>query len=143
MSRARRDCDLGRGPLSHAAAPDQDVDVSRAEGQPDIYTFHFDGWLSIQSYVDPGIAGRTNQVHVTAFDAEGAELPLESAVVRVTPSEGESLVPDPLRLSLGHFSANVEVVPGTTAFSISAITRDGRTLTAAFEQDFEVGEESP
>jgi copper transport protein len=117
--------------------PDQQVDVSRAEGQPDLYTFHFEGGVSIQSYVDPGVAGRTNQVHVTAFDADGAELPLESALVVVTPPVGDSLEPDLLRLSAGHFTANVDLVPGTTSFSISATTRDGGTLTAFFEQDFE------
>jgi hypothetical protein len=117
--------------------PEQRIDVSRAEGQPDITTVHLEGGVSIQAYVDPGTPGRTNQLHVTAFDADGAELPLGEAAVTVTPPEADAIQPELLRLSPGHFSANVEIVPGTTSFAISALTRDGRSLTASFEQTFD------
>ena len=76
--RARRGAGgLRRGPAQVTPqAPEQHVDVSRAQGQPDLYTITLQGGLQIQAYVDPGEPGRTNQVHVTAFDTDGAELPL-------------------------------------------------------------------
>jgi copper transport protein len=117
--------------------PEQQVDVSRAEGQPDITTIHLDGGVSIQAYVDPGTPGRTNQLHVTAFDADGAELPLGDVAVTVTPPDADAIEPELLRLSPGHVSANIEIVPGTTSFAISALTSDGRPLTASFEQTFD------
>jgi hypothetical protein len=113
------------------------VEVSRQEGQPDIYSIHFEGGLTIQAYVDPGLPGRTNQVHLTVFDAAGAEVRLHHAIVAITPPDGAQAVPRPLRLSPGHFAANVEIEPGTSVFDIDVLTRDGRTLIASFEQTFE------
>ncbi len=63
----------------------QRVEVSRVEGQPDIYTIHLEGGVSIQAYVDPGRPATMNQVHITAFDATGAELPLHHAALKITP----------------------------------------------------------
>ena len=51
--------------------PGQHVDISKVPGQPTLYTITLEGGLQIQAYVDPGEPGRTNQVHVTAFDADG------------------------------------------------------------------------
>ena len=56
----------------------QRVEVSRVPGQPDLYTIFLGGDVQIQAYVDPGTPGRTNQVHVTAFEGTD-ELPLRSA----------------------------------------------------------------
>jgi putative copper export protein len=117
--------------------PEPVVEVSRQEGQPDIYSIHFEGGLTIQAYVDPGLPGRTNQVHLTVFDAAGAEVRLHHAIVAITPPDGAQAVPRPLRLSPGHFAANVEIEPGTSVFDIDVLTRDGRTLIASFEQTFE------
>ncbi len=116
--------------------PQQHVEVSRAEGQPDIYTITLPGNVSIQSYVDPGEAGKTNQVHVTAFDASGAELPLESVDLRIAQPDGTTIEPDLLDLSPGHVVANVEIQPGTSSFQITAVSKDGQNLLATFEQTF-------
>jgi copper transport protein len=116
--------------------PEQRVEVSRAPGQPDLYTIFLGGDVQIQAYVDAGTPGRTNQVHVTAFE-EGTELPLRSAVIGVTPPSDERFEPDLLRLGPGHFAANVELTPGTWSFDIGATARDGRVLSAAFQQGFE------
>ncbi|MGZ8611239.1 MAG: hypothetical protein ACXWX0_03060, partial [Actinomycetota bacterium] len=116
---------------------EQRVEVSRAEGQPDLYTIEQGGGVELQAYVDPGVAGRTNQAHVTVFDAEGAELPLADATVTITPPEGDAFEPALLRGGVGHFVANVDLTRGTWRFEIAATTRDGAVLTASFEQTFE------
>ncbi len=81
--------------------PDQHIDVSRVPGQPDLYTIMFAGGVQIQSYVDPGEPGRTNQVHVTAFDADGKELPLHGVTLTIHPPDAEPFVPEMLRLGPG------------------------------------------
>jgi nitrogen fixation protein FixH len=119
--------------------PDQRIEVSSVEGQPDLYTIFLEDGVQIQSYTDPGEPGRVNQFHVTAFDAEGSEMPLTSAVVVLTPPEGEPFEPELLRFGdgAGHFVANVEITPGTWTFDLTAETEHGHTLSASFEQSFE------
>lgn len=114
----------------------QRVEVSRVEGQPDIYTIHLDGGVSIQAYVDPGRPARMNQVHITAFDATGAELPLHHAALKITPSDGKPYRPRLMQLSPGHFAANVKVDPGTSSFDISMLTREDDEFEVFFEQTF-------
>jgi copper transport protein len=116
--------------------PEQHIEVSRVEGQPDIYTITLEDGVSIQAYVDPGTPGRPNQVHVTAFDADGAELTLHHAALEITPPGGAAFDPELLPLSAGHFVANVDIEPGTSTFDISVLTADGGTLVASFEQSF-------
>jgi copper transport protein len=116
--------------------PQQHVEVSRVEWQPDLYTITLEDGLQIQSYVDPGQPGRTNQVHVTAFDPDGKELPLESATLTITPPSGAAVQPDMLRFGPGHFAANVDLIAGRWAFDIEAHARDGNDLVASFQQTF-------
>jgi copper transport protein len=116
--------------------PEQHVSVSRVEGQPDLYTITLEDGLEIQSYVDPGTPGRTNQVHVTAFDQDGKELPLESAAVTITPPSGAAFQPDMLRFGPGHFAANIDLTGGRWSFDIAAHARDGSELVASFQQTF-------
>jgi hypothetical protein len=123
--------------------PDQHIEVSRAEGQPDLHTITFDGGVSIQAYVDPGVPGQTNQVHVTAFDAGGAELRLHHIVLEIVPPSGETITPELLTLSPGHVVANVEIEPGTSTFRIMVLTGGGQELTTSFEQTFDAAGESP
>jgi copper transport protein len=118
--------------------PEQRIEVSRATGQPDLYTIHLSGGASIQAYVDPGEPGRTNQVHVTVFDAEGAELPLHHAALQIAPPDRDPFAPELMQLSPGHFVANVDIASGTSSFRIVALTADGRDLVASFEQTFGV-----
>lgn len=116
--------------------PEPRVEVSRQEGLPDLYTIYLEGGVTIHAYVDPGEPGRTNQVHVTAFDAAGAELRLHHAIVAITPPNGAEVVPRPLRLSPGHFVMNVEIEAGTSTLDLDVLTRDGRAFLASFEQTF-------
>jgi copper transport protein len=115
--------------------PGERIEVSRAQGQPDLYTIHLQDGLQIQSYVDPGVPGRINQVHVTTFDADGNELPLERTVVEIAPPERRPFQPELLPLGPGHVVANVEMTPGTWSFHITAETEDGDVLSASFEQN--------
>lgn len=116
--------------------PEQHVEVSRVQGQPDLYTITLQDGMQIQAYVDPGRPGRTNQVHVTAFDPDGKELPLTSAAATVTPPSGTAFEPKMIRFGAGHFAANIDLTPGRWSFDIEANARDGHDLVASFQQTF-------
>jgi hypothetical protein len=116
--------------------PEQNIDVSRVPGQPDLYTITLQGGLQIQSYVDPGEAGRTNQVHVTVFDADGQELPLQAATLTITPPDAAPFEPRMLRFGPGHFAANIDLTEGTWSFETTAHAETGQVLSASFEQTF-------
>ena len=117
--------------------PEPQLDVSEVPGQPTLYTFTLAGGIQIQAYVDPGEAGRTNQVHITAFDAEGSELPLHHGIVLATPDGGSPISPLPQRLSKGHFVANLDLEqPGTWTFDLDVLTRSGQTFLLSFDQTF-------
>jgi copper transport protein len=117
--------------------PEPHLDVSEVPGQPTLYTFTLAGGFQIQAYVDPGEVGRTNQVHITAFDAEGSELPLHHGIVTATPPSGSPVSPLPQRLSKGHFVANLELAePGPWTFDLDVLTRRGQTFLLSFEQTF-------
>jgi copper transport protein len=113
--------------------PDQDVSVATAEGQPDIYTVAFPDGEQLQLYNDPGTPG-ADELHLTAFDADGVELPIKDAVmVAVTPDGTASSVP-PRRFSAGHFVGDLTLTAGDWMFFVQATARDGRVLVASFEQ---------
>jgi hypothetical protein len=116
--------------------PEQHIDVSRVPGQPDLYTITLRDGLQIQAYVDPGDPGRTNQVHVTAFDADGQERPLHAATLTITPPAGAPFEPKMLRFGPGHFAANIDLTAGTWSFDVIAHAADGRELVASFDQTF-------
>jgi hypothetical protein len=117
--------------------PGQRVNVSRTEGQPDLYTITFDDGVSIQAYVDPGVPGQTNQVHVTAFDADGTELALHHVELEIVPPSATPFLPELLSLSPGHVVANVEIEPGTSTFRIMVLTGSGAELSTSFDQTFD------
>ena len=117
-------------------AAEQHIEVSRVEGQPDLYTITLDAGLQIQAYVDPGRPDRTNQVHVTAFDARGTELPLRGVTLTIHPPDEETFRPEMLRFGPGHFAANIDLTTGAWSFDVTAHAEDGHELVASFEQTF-------
>jgi copper transport protein len=117
--------------------PGQHVDISKVPGQPTLYTITLEGGLQIQAYVDPGEPGRTNQVHVTAFDMDGKELPLHAATLSITPPDGAPFEPKLLRFGPGHFAANFDLTAGTWSFDVTAHAETGQILAASFRQSFE------
>lgn len=113
--------------------PDQSVTVATAAGQPDIYTIAFPGGDQIQMYNDPGHAG-TDELHLTAFDTDGTELPLAHATMVAVGPDGTASTPQPRRFSTGHFVGDLTLAAGDWTFFVRATTRDGRVLVASFEQ---------
>ena len=115
------------------ALPDQEISVSTAAGQPDIYTVGFPDGEQLQLYNDPGTPG-TDELHLTAFDADGVELPLRRAVmVAIAPDGAASSVPT-RRFSAGHFVGDLTLTSGDWTFFVQATARDGHVLVASFEQ---------
>jgi copper transport protein len=120
-------------PLSFAMAPPgQRVSVAMAPGQPDLVTARVGG-AQLQAYVDPG-APAANQLHLTAFDADGDELPLASATFAAAAPDGRGTTFPARRLDPGHFVADADLDPGNWTFFVDAVARDGRRLQASFEQ---------
>lgn len=113
--------------------PEAEVTVSRAEGQPDIYTIALPGGVELQAYTDPGVPG-PNQLHLTAFAADGNELPLDSATAVAVPPAGSPVRVDLIRFSPGHFAGNLDLETGPWTFAFVAKTREGGVLMASFNQ---------
>ena len=107
------------------ATPGSTQQVVPTQDGPDIVTTTLATGQSIQAYVDPGTAG-TNDVHITAFDEGGEELPLSDVLVVVTPEGGDLQVLDAQRLTPGHFSAPGEFEPATCRSSSSPPARTAR-----------------
>jgi copper transport protein len=105
----------------------------RTPGQPTLTTATLDDGSSLQAFLDPSGPG-TSQVHVTAFGADGKELPLEAATFVVFPSSTAPAALDPERFGEGHFVATVELVPGRWRFAVTATTHDGRVLQMMFSR---------
>jgi len=74
---------------------------------------------------------------VTAFDADGKELPLHAATLSITPPEGTPFEPKMLRFGPGHFAANIDLTAGMWSFGITAHAETGQMLFASFRQSFE------
>jgi copper transport protein len=109
------------------------VTVSRAPGQPDLYTITLPAGGRLQAYVDPGKAG-ANTVHFTFFTAAGAEQFIDEAHARMTTPSGASHRLELLVISPGHFAANTSLQPGRSTFMIDAKPDRGAPISASFSQ---------
>jgi copper transport protein len=120
-------------PTAASSPSAQRTSVSRAPGQPDIYTVTLADGSSVQAYLDPARPGLA-EVHFTAFAPSGQELPLATATATATSPAGEH----PLklrRLDQGHFVGDVKLVSGMWTFSLDARASTGASLSAAFHQE--------
>jgi copper transport protein len=115
-------------------APPVEPTVTQQEGLPDVATFTLPSGEQLQVYLDPGATG-PNEFHVTAFDAQGLELPLASAVVVASMHEGEAVALDAVQLTPGHFSMPVEIEPGPWRFDVVAGTEQGGVLQVTYEHE--------
>lgn len=121
--------------VDHAVTPrrpPEDVQVSRAAGQPTLYTIQLGGGSTLQAYVDPGKAGIDN-VHYTFFDASGDELPVTDASASATSPDGAIRGLRLKRFTPAHFVANVRLKAGRWVFDISGTTDSG-PFSAYFAQ---------
>jgi copper transport protein len=113
--------------------PPEHIQVSRAPGQPTVYTIALTGGISLQTYVDPGKTGN-NTVHFTFFQASGDEQPIATATATSTMHSGHFEDLSLIRFDPGHFGANVTLDAGRWRFTIQATTREGVPLSAYFDQ---------
>lgn len=120
-------------PLQLRPRLDQTVTVARSPDLPDITTITLPGGDSVQCYADPGRPG-SNQLHVTFFDPQGAELPIATLAVSADGPDAGPLALETHRLTPGHFAADVELSPGDWTFDVSATTQAGDTLVASYPQ---------
>ncbi|HKQ03416.1 MAG TPA: CopD family protein, partial [Actinomycetes bacterium] len=117
--------------LEAHAAP-QPVKVSEVPGQPTLYTITLSAGGTLQGYIDPGRPG-PNTVHFTFFNPKGDEQPISKARARMTKGSGAPEALTLIRLSTGHFAANVDLELGRVALAIDTTT--GRTKRGGrFEQ---------
>jgi copper transport protein len=115
-------------------APDQQVATSSPiPGQPTVYTITLPGGEQLQAYNDPGSPG-PDQLHLTAFDAAGQELPLTGATIVATPGGGSAQVLKTERFGPGHFVASVDLTEGPWHFDLAATAEDGTGLAASFDE---------
>jgi copper transport protein len=120
-------------PLEVRPRLNETVTVARAPGQPDLYTIDLPGGAQFQAYLDPDTPG-PSQLHFTAFDARGQELPLAHAAFS---GQGPGSAPAALRATRfgpGHFVADVNLTAGRWIFDVRATTEAGDTLLASFSQ---------
>jgi copper transport protein len=103
----------------------------RVTDGPDIVTTRFEDETSLQTYIDPALAG-TNAIHLTAFAPDGSELPLSEAAVVVVPGSGPPRLLTVTRLGPGHFAANADLEPGDTTVDVVATAEDGTILHATW-----------
>ncbi len=111
----------------------QSVTVSTAEGQPDLYTITLHTGEQVQAYNDPGTPG-PDELHMTAFGADGNELPLAGVTMTGISPDGTAVPLDARRFSPGHFVSDITLTTGDWTFFISATTRQGENLVASFDQ---------
>jgi hypothetical protein len=102
------------------AVPEQHVHPT--PGPPTIYTVLLSGGESVQVYLDPERPGK-NQLHLTFFDAAGAELAVRGATVAVVPQGGEGSIVVPRLLEPGHFVADVDAPAGQ--LGVDVVTANG------------------
>ena len=81
----------------------------------------------------PGTPG-PDELHMTAFGADGNELPLAGATMTAISPDGTAVPLDARRFSPGHFVSDITLTTGDWTFFISATTRQGENLVASFDQ---------
>jgi copper transport protein len=117
--------------------PPEQIAVSRAAGQPTLYTIKLADGYSMQGYLDP-VQLRAGVAHFTFFRPSGSE-------AHVTAARAEAIAPggaaQPLRLirfdPKGHFAANLHLTPGRWTFRIDATGPGGQPLSGYYSQTIE------
>lgn len=117
-------------------SPDATATVEVGPGLPTVTTTTFPDGSSIQTYVDPATAG-PNQVHVTAFAAEGTERPLTDVAIVAVPQGDEPRRLEVVSFGPGHVVANADLGSGDWTFDVVATAEDGSVMQATFDATVE------
>jgi copper-transporting P-type ATPase V len=110
--------------------------LSPARGQPlltravtpTVASAAIPGGGRLASYLDPATAG-WNQLHLTFFDARGAELAIPAVSVVAEDEAGRRLPLQTRRFGDGHFVADAELTAGAWRLRVDATTTDARHLS--------------
>jgi copper transport protein len=113
--------------------PPEQITISRAPGQPTLYTITLAGGLHLQTYLDSAKAGPST-VHFTFFRASGQEEPITSAQATAITPPGTSQPLKLIRFSRGHFASNLRLTPGRWTFQIHATPTHRQPLSGYFSQ---------
>jgi putative copper export protein/nitrogen fixation protein FixH len=113
--------------------PPEQITVSRSPGLPVLFTIKLRNGLSLQTYLDPAKPGPSS-VHFTFFRASGEEEPITSASAKTITPGGADRPLKLIRLTSGHFAANLRLTPGRWTFSIDAVPAGGQPLSGYFSQ---------
>ncbi len=113
--------------------PPEHITISRAPGQPTLYTIQLGNGRSLQTYLEQIEAGH-GVVHFTFFQASGKEQPITSASATAITPAGADQPLKLIRLSSGHFAANLSLTAGRWTFRINAIPAGGQPLSGYFSQ---------
>ncbi len=108
----------------------EQVDVNRVAGIPTIYTVHLPAGRTVQVYLDPDMPGQ-NDLHVTFFDASGAELPATNIAVTVATGAGAPRQLNVRTLEPGHVVATLTLQAVTGVFDIVGTAPGSDRLHAA------------
>jgi hypothetical protein len=117
-------------PLTLITRSSGTITTAPAPGGDTIALATFDDGIRLQA---TSSALSPTQVHVTAFAADGSELPLRELVIVASPAIGE---PERLaveRFTPGHLAATASLAPGTWTLDAVATARDGRTFQCTWQ----------
>ncbi|MFI5055206.1 MAG: copper resistance CopC/CopD family protein [Actinomycetota bacterium] len=112
-------------PLTLITRSSGTITTAPAPGGDTVAVATFDGGVRLEA---TSSAASPTQVHVTAFAADGSELPLSDLVIVASPAIGE---PERLaveRFTPGHLAATATLAAGTWTLDAVATARDGRTF---------------
>jgi copper transport protein len=77
--------------------------------------------------------GTPTQIHLTAFAANGTELPLSDLELAAGPATGAPIHLEVQRFSAGHFAASPMLDPGTWTIDAVATTKDGQAYQVSWQ----------
>ncbi len=109
------------------------VKISKAPGQPTVYTIALQRGSSLQAYLDPGKPG-PNVLHLTYFAANGSEQPMFQVHATATNPAGATADLSLSRFSAGHLVSNLSLNAGRWSFSVVGTSKAGDLTDARFEQ---------
>ena len=113
--------------------PPEQITVSEATGQPTLYTIMLTGGYSLQGYLDPATLG-AGVAHFTFFRSSGSEAPVSSAQAEAITPAGADQPLKLIRLSEGHFAANLHLTPGMWTFLIRGTGPGRQPLSGYYSQ---------